>query len=251
MRSRRSRSAQARTASSLPRAGLARRRTDRLRLAELSELRDRAQKLGAEPKTTRSATARLDALLEAVTPRTKLVVCHPNNPTGTMNTRGAGGRLLRTSSGSRPHRARPGLLRVRGRPGLCGRRRGVPQDRRRVVVLRTFSKIFGLAGLRVGYGVAPAAVVTAIAKVRRAFDITLPRRSRRWRAWPRPAPPPSSSAAAASMPRVAPRSSRRFASTASTPPGPPSRTSSSRRSARTRGRSSSSCFRRASSSGRP
>jgi histidinol-phosphate aminotransferase len=43
-----------------------------------------------------------------------------------------------------------------------------------VVVLRTFSKIYGLAGLRVGYGLAPAPIVTAIAKVRRAFDITTP-----------------------------------------------------------------------------
>jgi histidinol-phosphate aminotransferase len=45
---------------------------------------------------------------------------------------------------------------------------------RRVVVLRTFSKIFGLAGLRVGYALAPESVVTALAKVRRAFDITTP-----------------------------------------------------------------------------
>src|SRR5207248_309352 len=44
----------------------------------------------------------------------------------------------------------------------------------RVVVLRTFSKIFGLAGLRVGYALAPPAVVTALGKVRRAFDITTP-----------------------------------------------------------------------------
>ena len=42
----------------------------------------------------------------------------------------------------------------------------------RVLVLRTFSKIFGLAGLRVGYGVGPADVITAIGKVRRAFDVT-------------------------------------------------------------------------------
>ena len=42
----------------------------------------------------------------------------------------------------------------------------------RVLVLRTFSKIYGLAGLRVGYGVGPAEVVTAIGKVRRAFDVT-------------------------------------------------------------------------------
>jgi histidinol-phosphate aminotransferase len=45
---------------------------------------------------------------------------------------------------------------------------------RRVVVLRTFSKIYGLAGLRVGYGVAPKDVVLATSKVRRAFDVTAP-----------------------------------------------------------------------------
>src|SRR5439155_2232145 len=43
---------------------------------------------------------------------------------------------------------------------------------RRVIVLRTFSKIYGLAGLRVGYGVAPEDVVTEIGKVRRAFDVS-------------------------------------------------------------------------------
>jgi histidinol-phosphate aminotransferase len=43
---------------------------------------------------------------------------------------------------------------------------------RRVLVLRTFSKIYGLAGLRVGYGVGPEEIVIAIAKMRRAFDVT-------------------------------------------------------------------------------
>jgi histidinol-phosphate aminotransferase len=38
-------------------------------------------------------------------------------------------------------------------------------------VLRTFSKIYGLAGLRVGYGIAPADVAAATSKVRRAFDV--------------------------------------------------------------------------------
>ena len=42
----------------------------------------------------------------------------------------------------------------------------------RLAVLRTFSKIYGLAGLRVGWAVAPADVVTATSKVRRAFDVT-------------------------------------------------------------------------------
>jgi histidinol-phosphate aminotransferase len=45
---------------------------------------------------------------------------------------------------------------------------------RRVVVLRTFSKIYGLAGLRVGYAVGPSDVCVALAKVRRPFDVTTP-----------------------------------------------------------------------------
>jgi histidinol-phosphate aminotransferase len=45
---------------------------------------------------------------------------------------------------------------------------------RKVIVLRTFSKIYGLAGLRVGYGVANREVVTALGKTRRAFDLATP-----------------------------------------------------------------------------
>jgi histidinol-phosphate aminotransferase len=44
----------------------------------------------------------------------------------------------------------------------------------RVIVLRTFSKIYGLAGLRVGYGVGPEELVTELGKTRRAFDLTTP-----------------------------------------------------------------------------
>jgi histidinol-phosphate aminotransferase len=43
-----------------------------------------------------------------------------------------------------------------------------------VLVLRTFSKIYGLAGLRVGYGVGPPDVIQAIGKTRRAFDVGTP-----------------------------------------------------------------------------
>ena len=45
------------------------------------------------------------------------------------------------------------------------------RENRRVLCLRTFSKMFGLAGLRVGYGVGPDDVVAAIRKVRNAFDL--------------------------------------------------------------------------------
>ena len=40
-----------------------------------------------------------------------------------------------------------------------------------VLALRTFSKLYGLAGLRVGYGVGPAAVVAAMRKVQRGYDV--------------------------------------------------------------------------------
>jgi histidinol-phosphate aminotransferase len=45
---------------------------------------------------------------------------------------------------------------------------------RHVLALRTFSKIYGLAALRIGYGIGPAPVIAAIRKVQRAFDVTTP-----------------------------------------------------------------------------
>jgi histidinol-phosphate aminotransferase len=117
----------------------------------------------------------LDALLDAVTPRTKLVyICHPNNPTGTMNTVDELDAFL--------ERVPSHVLTVvdqayfeyidrRDYPDAITR---YVQAGRRVLVLRTFSKIYGLAGLRVGYAVGPADVVAAMTKVRRPFDITTP-----------------------------------------------------------------------------
>jgi histidinol-phosphate aminotransferase len=45
------------------------------------------------------------------------------------------------------------------------------RDGRMVVVLRTFSKIYGLAGLRVGYGIAPAELVDYMERVRQPFNV--------------------------------------------------------------------------------
>lgn len=134
-----------------------------------------AAKLGAVSKKVplRAHTYDLDALLEAVGPRTKLVyVCHPNNPTGTGNGRDE---LLRFLEQVPEH-----VLVVLDQayfeyiddPDYAD---GIGEHfkaGRRLVVLRTFSKIYGLAGLRVGYGIAPADVVDATSKVRRAFDVT-------------------------------------------------------------------------------
>jgi histidinol-phosphate aminotransferase len=115
----------------------------------------------------------LDALAEAIGPQTKIVyVCMPNNPTGTTNTRAELGAFLdRVPVGVLPvidqayfeYVDDPEYPDVVAEHFLHGRR---------VVVLRTFSKIFGLAGLRVGYAVAPRNVCEGMAKVRRPFEVT-------------------------------------------------------------------------------
>jgi histidinol-phosphate aminotransferase len=135
-----------------------------------------ALKLGAVPARVplRDYRYDLDALLDAVTPRTKLVyICHPNNPTGTMSTRAELDAYF--------ERVPEHVLTVLDQAyfeyiddpdyvdGIDNLRAG-----RRVLVMRTFSKIYGLAGLRVGYGVGDAELVTAMGKTRRAFDITTP-----------------------------------------------------------------------------
>jgi len=115
----------------------------------------------------------LDAMLEAITPRTTLVfVCHPNNPTGTMNSRAEldafldrlpGGVLVVIDQAYREyvdHPDYPDAIEEYYKTG------------RPVAVLRTFSKIYGLAGLRIGYMVADPVVVTAVNKVKRAFDVS-------------------------------------------------------------------------------
>jgi histidinol-phosphate aminotransferase len=132
-------------------------------------------KLGGVPVRVPLDEERIDlqAVLGAITPRTKLVfIAAPNNPTGTTNTRAE---LDWYFENVPPHvltvldQAYFEYLEEQDYPDAIAEyfARG-----RRVLVLRTFSKIFGLAGLRVGYGIGPADVITAIGKVRRAFDVT-------------------------------------------------------------------------------
>jgi histidinol-phosphate aminotransferase len=134
-----------------------------------------ATKLGAVPVQVplRDHRYDLDAMLEAIGPRTKLAyVCHPNNPTGTTNSRteltsfldGVPGHVLVVVDQAYHEYvddpAYPDAIEECFKVG------------RQVAVLRTFSKIYGLAGLRVGYMVAPSEVVSAVNKVKRAFDVT-------------------------------------------------------------------------------
>ena len=132
-------------------------------------------KLGAVPRKVPLVDDHydLDALLDAVGPRTKLVyVATPNNPTGTMT--------ARAQLDAYFERVPEHVLTVLDQayfeyidhPDYPDAIEEYAKAGRRVLVLRTFSKIYGLAGLRVGYGIGPADVVEAIWKTRRAFDVS-------------------------------------------------------------------------------
>ena len=117
----------------------------------------------------------LVALAAAITPRTKLAfVTNPNNPTGGMVARDALARFL----DGLPEHVLPVIdeayFEYLSEPGYPDSLREHLLEERRVVVLRTFSKIYGLAGLRVGWGAMPLDVAAALGKVKNAFDVSQP-----------------------------------------------------------------------------
>jgi histidinol-phosphate aminotransferase len=114
----------------------------------------------------------LPAMLEAITDATKVVlVCTPNNPTGPAVHAGE----LREFVDAVPERVVVAIDEayrefVRDPQTVDGLE--VAAGRDNVVVLRTFSKAYGLAGLRVGYGIAPAPLAEAIRKCSLPFGVS-------------------------------------------------------------------------------
>jgi histidinol-phosphate aminotransferase len=118
--------------------------------------------------------ADVDAILERVTPRTRILyLANPNNPTGSC---------LPATEIRRLHAGLPAstllvldaayaeyIERDDYEPGAA-----LVSRNDNVVMTRTFSKIYGLAGLRVGWAYCPAAVVDAINRVRGPFNVSVP-----------------------------------------------------------------------------
>src|SRR5262245_43714102 len=134
-----------------------------------------ARKQGAEAVTVPLRDRRYDlvAMLAAVGPRTKLVyVCHPNNPTGTMNTRAELDAFFDRVPEHVLVVVDQAYFEYVDRPDYPDAVAEYLKAGRNVVVLRTFSKIYGLAGLRIGYAVGPRDVCAAMTKVHRPFDVS-------------------------------------------------------------------------------
>ncbi len=113
----------------------------------------------------------VDAILNAVTERTRVVLlANPANPTGTMLPEGE---LERLADGL-PHHA---ILVIDGAyaefaEGYDG---GISLARAHdnVLVTRTFSKIYGLGGLRVGWGYGPQAMIDVMTRIRQPFNLSV------------------------------------------------------------------------------
>jgi histidinol-phosphate aminotransferase len=115
----------------------------------------------------RGHTHDLKAMLAAITPKTKLVfVANPNNPTGT--------RVANAELDEFIQRLPSHVIAVLDEAYIEFLDDPPPSIgyamKRNVVVLRTFSKIVGLAGLRIGYGVAQKECIALLQRVRQPFN---------------------------------------------------------------------------------
>lgn len=113
----------------------------------------------------------LDAMAAQITERTRLIfIANPNNPTGTICTGAEMDAFM--------ERVPEGVLVVVDEayleyvtsPAYPDSMKYFRQGRD-IIILRTFSKIYGLAGLRIGYGIAGAHIIKEMEKVRQPFNV--------------------------------------------------------------------------------
>ena len=120
----------------------------------------------------REHTYDLDAMLAAVTRRTRLIfVCNPNNPTSTVVDPDALARFVAAVPAHILVAIDEAYVEYIREP-LLPDSFGLVRKHRNVVVLRTFSKAYGLAGVRVGYAVGDPEVITALGKVYVPFTVS-------------------------------------------------------------------------------
>jgi len=112
------------------------------------------------------------AMAQRMSPRTKVVfVGNPNNPTGTIVTREELAELLEALPDSTILVMDEAYYEYVDNPDYPDAL-ALVRDGRRVIVLRTFSKIYGLAGLRIGYGATTPELADALERVREPFNVS-------------------------------------------------------------------------------
>ena len=111
----------------------------------------------------------LDAMQAAITTRTRLIfIANPNNPTGTLLTQNEIDRFVAALPESIVVAFDEAYFEYVDQPPDTLK---FIRDRKNVIVLRTFSKIQGLASLRIGYGLAHPELIQVLQKTRQPFNI--------------------------------------------------------------------------------
>ncbi len=112
----------------------------------------------------------LDAMADAITPKTKMIfIANPNNPTGTISKKEELKRLMERVSDNILIVADEAYIEYVTDPEYAESMEYF-RNGKNVLILRTFSKIYGLAGLRIGYGIAPTYIITEMNKLRPPFN---------------------------------------------------------------------------------
>jgi histidinol-phosphate aminotransferase len=111
----------------------------------------------------------LDAMLAAITPRTRLIfIANPNNPTGTLLSQEEIDEFMSRVPDRIVVVFDEAYFEYVARPPDTMR---FIREERNVIILRTFSKIHGLASLRLGYGMAPPELIQVLQKTREPFNV--------------------------------------------------------------------------------
>jgi histidinol-phosphate aminotransferase len=122
------------------------------------------------PVPLRSMKMDLQAMLDSITPRTRMVfICNPNNPTGTVISEQEFEWFMSRIPPDVWVVIDEAYIEFVSNPDCLQGARWVNNERP-VVVLRTFSKVYGLAGLRIGYGLMPSDLTQLIHRIRAPFN---------------------------------------------------------------------------------
>jgi histidinol-phosphate aminotransferase len=131
------------------------------------------QSVGATPVFVplKSLAVDLEAMFSAITPRTRMIFLNnPNNPTGTFITRAEFDTFLSRLPDDIVVVLDEAYIEFANDPD-CVKGLELIQNNRPLAVLRTFSKIYGLAGIRVGYGVMPSEMASLLNRIRQPFNV--------------------------------------------------------------------------------
>ncbi len=116
----------------------------------------------------------LDAMADAITGQTRLIfVCNPNNPTGTINTTAEVNRFLARVPDDVLVVFDEAYFEYVDDPLFPDSLSYVREGRENIMVMRTFSKIYGLAGLRLGYAIGSPATLSHLYCVKEPFSVNM------------------------------------------------------------------------------